>query len=207
MNFTLITAGGITMIPLSIIAIVALAIIIDKLFFIKKFSKYPEKLAEIIETYNFDWKIFSQELKKINHKNYYYKFFKVLDENKSRPTWWLESRASDEAKIIEKNLNNNLWILETITTSAPLLGLLGTIFGMMSSFKIIGANDIINPNGVTAGVAESLIATAFGLIIALITLCAFNYFSKIQNQIIDDLERLGTKIIEHLKIDNKIHEN
>ena len=81
MNFTIITAGGITMIPLSIIAIVALAIIFDKLFFIKKFSKYPEKLAEIIETYDFDWKNFSQELKKINHKNYYYKFFKVLDEN------------------------------------------------------------------------------------------------------------------------------
>ena len=58
------------MIPLSIIAIVGLAIIFDKLFFIKKFSKYPEKLAEIIETYDFDWK--NLRVSKATYFNCYY---------------------------------------------------------------------------------------------------------------------------------------
>ena len=84
---------------------------------------------------------------------------------------------------------------------------MGTIFGMSSSFKIIGTTDIVNPNGVSAGVAESLIATAFGLIIALIAFCSYNYFSKINNQLIDDFERYGTRLIDHIKIDKTPHEN
>jgi biopolymer transport protein ExbB len=85
-----------------------------------------------------------------------------------------------------------------------LIGLLGTIIGMMSSFKIIGNNNLLNPQGVTAGVAESLIATGFGLAIAIIALFAFNFFSRQQNYTIDEMERLANKLIDHIKIDRKI---
>ena len=112
--------------------------------------------------------------------------------------------AINQAKKFEKKFTNNFWILETIITSAPLLGLLGTIFGMCSSFKIIGDNNTLNVNGITAGVAESLIATAFGLIIALLALGFFNYFNKVQNNIIDDMEMLGDKIIKNIRLE---HEN
>lgn len=197
----IIKLGGLVMIPLSAMAIIALAIIFDKIFYYQKHVKISKKFFNLIETYNFDWQKFNQQLQKLNQKNCYHKFFKIIFENKTKPIWWLESRAIDEAKQIEKDLNSMLWILETIITSAPLLGLLGTIMGMMSSFKIIGNQGIVNPTGITAGVAESLIATGFGLIIAIIALFAFNYFIKIQNQTIDELERLGTRIIDHLKID------
>jgi biopolymer transport protein ExbB len=75
---------------------------------------------------------------------------------------------------------------------------------MSSSFKIIGDNSSLNFNGITAGVAESLIATAFGLIIAMIALGFFNYFNKVQNNILDDMEMLGGKIIKNLRLE---HEN
>ena len=52
-------------------------------------------------------------------------------------------------------------------TAAPLLGLLGTIIGMMHSFRLIGGQGVVNPTGVTGGVAQALIATAIGLVIAL----------------------------------------
>ena len=77
---------------------------------------------------------------------------------------------------------------------------------MMSSFKIIGNSNIINPTAVTAGVAESLIATGFGLIIAIIALFAFNFFSRKQDQIIDEMERLGSKLIDHIKIDRNLQD-
>jgi biopolymer transport protein ExbB len=197
----IIKLGGLVMIPLSAMAIIALAIIFDKIFYYQKHVKISKRFFDLIETYNFDWQKFNQQLQKLDQQNCYRKFFRLIFENKTKPIWWLESRAIDEAKQIEKQLNSLLWILETIITSAPLLGLLGTIMGMMSSFKILGNEGIINPTGITAGVAESLIATGFGLIIAIIALFAFNYFIKLQNQTIDDLERLGTRIIDHLKID------
>jgi biopolymer transport protein ExbB len=203
--FNLLQAGGITMIPLSILAIIALAIIFDKIFFYRKLVKIPQDLTNIIEKYKFDWQLLKDNLEKLPIENCYRKFFSIIIEahqqSEKIPIWWIESRAGDEAKIIEKKLNQNLWILETIITTSPLLGLLGTIIGMMSSFKIIGIDNIANTTGITAGVAESLIATGFGLLIAIIALFAFNYFSKQQSQTIDEMERLATKLIDHIKID------
>jgi biopolymer transport protein ExbB len=203
--FNLLQAGGITMIPLSILAIIALAIIFDKIFFYRKLVKIPQDLTNIIEKYKFDWQLLKDNLEKLPIENCYRKFFSIIIEahqqSEKIPIWWIESRAGDEAKIIEKKLNQNLWILETIITTSPLLGLLGTIIGMMSSFKIIGIDNIANTSGITSGVAESLIATGFGLLIAIIALFAFNYFSKQQSQTIDEMERLATKLVDHIRID------
>ena len=81
-------------------------------------------------------------------------------------------------------------MLETIVTAAPRLGLLGTIAGMMHAFNLIGANGLVDPTGVTGGVAQALIATALGLFIAVIALFAFNFFSRRQSQVLDEMERL-----------------
>jgi len=197
--------GGVMVYPLSLLCIFAIALIVDKILFYKKLVRLPKKLRDIIETYDFSWSELEAELSRLATENSYRKFFIVILQNKKRPIWWLESRAADEAKIIEKNLSKSLWILETIVTVAPLLGLLGTIVGMMSSFKLIGENTLINPVGVTGGVAEALIATAFGLFIAIFSLFAFNYFSRQQDQVMDELERLGTRVIDHIKLD--AHEN
>lgn len=198
-----IKLGGAIIYPLLGLCLIATALIIDKILLYRNLTHLPKKLFDLIETYDFKWNEFELELSKLKAKNFYSRFFKIILKNKNNPIWWLESRAIDEAKIIEKNLNNGLWILETIITASPLLGLLGTIFGMMGSFKIIGTSGLVNPAGVTAGVAESLIATAFGLFIAVFSLFAFNYFSKKNDQVLDELERLGTRIIDHIKLDKK----
>ncbi|HEY6334659.1 MAG TPA: MotA/TolQ/ExbB proton channel family protein, partial [Alphaproteobacteria bacterium] len=127
----------------------------------------------------------------------------VIVENRHHPAWWVESRAADEASLIEKALGRWLWILETIVTAAPLLGLLGTITGMVRAFKLFGNQGLVDPGGVTGGVAEALIATAVGLFVALVALFAFNYFSYRQAQVMDEMERLGTRMIDHIRLDRK----
>lgn len=195
--------GGVIMYPLIILFIMAIALIIDKILIYKKLVKLPKDLLELIETYGFSWNELEEKLKNLPSQNYYRRFFSVISQNKSRPIWWLESRAGDEVKLIEKSLAGGLWILETIVTVAPLLGLLGTIAGMMDSFKLIGDDTLINPTGVTAGVAQALIATAFGLGIAIFSLFAFNYFSRRQDQFLDELERLGTRMTDHIRLDRE----
>ncbi len=200
-TLTALKLGGAMMYPLSLLCIVAIALIFDKILFYKKLVNLPKSLFNLIETYDFNWGDLETQLSKLEGDNTYRKFFSAILQNKKRPTWWIESRAADEAKLIEKKLAQGLWILETITTAAPLLGLLGTIIGMMSSFKLIGEDGLVNPAGVTGGVAEALIATAFGLAIAVFSLFAFNYFSRRQDQVLDELEQLGTRIIDHIKLD------
>jgi len=98
-------------------------------------------------------------------------------------------------------MSRGLWVLETIVTAAPLLGLLGTITGMMQSFNIIGSSELVAPSQVTAGVAQALIATALGLLIAVISLFAFNLFARIQSHSLDTMERLGTRLVDHIRLD------
>ena len=96
-----------------------------------------------------------------------------------------------------------LWALETIVTAAPLLGLLGTISGMIRAFKLFGSEGLVDPRGVTGGVAEALIATAVGLFIALVALFAFNFFSQRQAQVMDAMEQLGGRLVDHVRLDQE----
>jgi biopolymer transport protein ExbB len=115
----------------------------------------------------------------------------------------VESRAAEEATLIEQALGRWLWILETIVTAAPLLGLLGTITGMIRAFHLFGTEGLVDPRGVTGGVAEALIATAVGLFIALIALFAFNYFSHRLAEVMDEMEQLGTRVVDSIRLEEK----
>jgi biopolymer transport protein ExbB len=84
-------------------------------------------------------------------------------------------------------LDRSLWVLDTVITLAPLLGLFGTIIGMFGAFSVLG--DVQNAaSQVTGGIAEALIATAFGLLIAMVGLVFFNGLSTKVRMIVHQLE-------------------
>ena len=195
-----IKAGGAVVYPLFFLGIIAIAIILDKIYVYYRFLEINPSLMLLIESYGFDWEALNIGIKELGPNNYYTRFIQVILENKSHPSWWVESRANDESQLIEKALSRYLWVLETIVTAAPLLGLLGTITGMMHSFQLFGGSGLVDPTGVTGGVAQALIATGIGLFIAIIALFAFNYFSKQQAHVLDELERIGTRLLDNIRL-------
>src|SRR4029077_17987181 len=142
-------------------------------------------------------------LGELGPRNYLGRFFRVIADNRTRPAWWVESRATEQASLVEQSLGRWLWVIETIVTAAPLLGLLGTITGMIRAFKLFGAEGLVDPRGVTAGVAEALIATGVGLFIALFALFAFNYFSHRQARVMDEMEQFGTRLVDAIRLSEK----
>jgi biopolymer transport protein ExbB len=205
MNFSTILdtlhLGGIAIYPLVLLGFIMTVIILDKAIVHVRYGRLPPSLLTLVETFGFDWQAFQKELGSLPPQNFYLRFLTTIYDNRARPAWWVESRAGDEARLIDKELNRGQWVLETIVTGAPLIGLLGTIVGMMGSFKIIGTNGLVKPEEVTGGVAEALIATACGLLIALIALFAFNFFTRRNAQMLDEMERLGTRMVDHIRID------
>jgi biopolymer transport protein ExbB len=198
-----LNVGGAMIYPLIALSIIAMAIILDKAYLYLVRTRLPGNIVGTIERFGFEWEDLENRLGAVGHRNYARRFLNVITENRDRPPWWIESRAADEATFIERSLRQWLWVLETIVTAAPLLGLLGTITGMIRAFNLFGAQGLVDPAGVTGGVAQALIATAVGLFVALIALFAFNFISSRQAQFMDEMERLGTRLVDHIRLDSE----
>jgi len=107
----------------------------------------------------------------------------------------MEERGTREASYLTRHLG----VLDTVITIAPLLGLLGTVTGMISAFHVMAAKEgISTPMAITGGVAEALIATATGLAIAIFTLIGYNHIQEKIKHTIADIEAHGTALVNVL---------
>lgn len=95
------------------------------------------------------------------------------------------------ATILIHRMHEGLRYLDTIVTLSPLLGLLGTVLGMIQSFQVLNVKEG-NMNVITGGVAEALVATAFGLIVAVLALCIHSYLIYRLDRSVTTLEEWGS---------------
>jgi biopolymer transport protein ExbB len=91
---------------------------------------------------------------------------------------------------IDKRISKRLWILDTIVTAAPLLGLLGTIFGIMETFNSLAAGGVSDSAAVSRGIGTALIATAIGIATALLGLLGNNVLGRRAHVLMEDFKSL-----------------
>lgn len=106
----------------------------------------------------------------------------------------MANRMDEAIMLVAPRLDQRLWVLDTIVTLAPLLGLFGTIIGMFHAFSIL-AKPGHAPAQVTGGVADALVATACGILIAMLGLAAFNMLSNQVRLILHQLETLKIMVL------------
>ena len=106
----------------------------------------------------------------------------------------IQDAGSEEIPYLEKRLK----ILGTITAIAPLIGLLGTVVGMIKAFNVITVQGVGNPGALAGGIAVALYTTAFGLSIAIPSLIFYNYFMHRTDKIIRRLESVSREFMEFL---------
>ena len=163
--------GGLVMYPLALLSFVALAIFFERMLYFRGIDTDMERLKKLLD-YIAD-----------RDSN------GVAEMAKEKPTdavllaqSYLSSKQEQQDKVqnLETQVNfksmgynDNLAFLSIIITLAPLLGLLGTILGIISSFKVFDLQNGANQFAITSGVGEALIATAFGLIVAMFALVLY----------------------------------
>jgi len=99
-----------------------------------------------------------------------------------------------EANHMIQRMNKYMPVLDTMITVAPLLGIFGTVLGIIGSFKILGSSGIADPKLVTSGIAQALITTATGLGISIIAVIPYNYFNTRINRAIHVMEKYATNL-------------
>lgn len=191
--------GGWVIYPLSVLAILAIAIVIDRSYVFGRFARTPGASTPAATDRSTPGPA-DQALDSLPAGHVFRRLSVPLADPRSAPIWYREAKTEAIAATIERDMSKGFWVLETIVTAAPLLGLLGTIVGMMHSFQLFGGNGLVNPGGVTGGVAQSLVATAVGLVVALFSLFAFNYFSRRLERLMDELESFANELISEMRL-------
>ncbi len=170
----LILKGGPVMYPLLICSLISLTITIERIiFWSNEKRRMDRKLLD--EIFGEIEKGFYEKAVSLGNKSKDYMIKIVcyaLTHHKSSRINMLEMAADDE---IDK-MKRGMAILDTIITMAPLLGILGTVTGIIISFDFLGKAGVEDPKAVTGGIAQALITTAAGLTVALATIVPYNYF-------------------------------
>ncbi|WLS77541.1 MotA/TolQ/ExbB proton channel family protein [Erwinia pyri] len=102
----------------------------------------------------------------------------VMDQATARDREALSDLTEQQYLNCKPSLNRGIWLLETIVTAAPLLGLLGTVMGIIDTFKALAASGVSDPGQVSAGMGTALNATALGIAIALLCLLGNNFLQS-----------------------------
>jgi biopolymer transport protein ExbB/TolQ len=178
--------GGFIMYPLLIFSVAIWVVAIQKILFLNSFTrqymKVDEDLQRSIQAKKFEdfkWIVngASHAIKR-PHEVLIEDFYESKDQMNDR----LNRRLSETTATLKKNL----WILGTIGSSAPFVGLFGTVLGIMESFKEIGETGKSGFSVVASGISEALVATAAGIIVAVIAVMFYNYFQTKVAQIAAD---------------------
>jgi len=189
--------------PLLICSIITVATALERLFFIirertRRKPQLVEKILERVEHHDLDGAI------KIGNDNRDF-VARVLTFALAHRAESFSSAVLRAANLELKKFNRGLAVLDTIVTLAPLLGLLGTVTGMIHAFGLLGTQQLDAPEAITGGIAQALIATAFGLSIAITALIPFNYLNARLEEARHDIEDAATQLELHLEQCKECH--
>lgn len=181
--FKIIQDGGLIMLPLLLLSLAAWIVFFERLYFMYQFKAQFRLLAQKARKLIGDKKL--QEARGLCHNVHPLigtPFLVVFEDPDLSSEAW-NSRMGRRLKETQAGLKRYLWILGTIASSAPFIGLFGTVVGIIKSFESIASTGKSGFAVVSAGLGEALIATAAGIIVAVIAVIFYNYFQNRLSQL------------------------
>jgi biopolymer transport protein ExbB len=195
----MILAGRYMMIPIILASLVGMAVLIERIYVLRQRSIIVPEIAEAVMTLSASQDLsvayaicerrpgpFATLVKSgLDHSNNDWTIIRDV----------LEETGRQEAT----RLTRRLGVLETVAAVSPLLGLLGTVLGMIRVFATISAAGLGNPETLSSGISEAMVTTAAGLIIGIPALVAYNWLNGRADRIIFDLEFYSSKVLDTLR--------
>lgn len=187
--FAVLAKGGLVMIPLALCSVMALAVAIERAVRWLRLGGSSEADKVLAAAAKGDW----DEATRTGERSAS-PIARVLAAGLRHPGRAAAAAMQAAAQDELAKLRRYLPLLDTIITLAPLLGLLGTVTGMISAFGIMSQGGLNQPTAITGGVGEALVATASGLAVAIGALVPFNFFQRRAEAMGETIERYGSRL-------------
>jgi biopolymer transport protein ExbB len=197
--FEILKTGGLIMIPLVLASIVMIGIILERFWSLRMSAVVPPKLGAEVRQWARTAKIEKDHVEKLRTNSPLGAVLASVVANRQRSRDVIRDKAEAAGRQVVHQLNRYLNTLGTIAIISPLLGLLGTVSGLIKMFLVITTAGIGDANALAGGIGEALVATAFGLCVACVGYLFHRYFKGHVLNLAMALEREATLLMDSLE--------
>jgi biopolymer transport protein ExbB len=197
--FEIVQAGGIMMGPIILASIVAAAIFLERLWTLQSKRVLPNELTQKVWRWVEQRQIQDKHIVALQQNSPLGKILAAGLLNRYRDRTVIRESIEDTGRHVVHELERFIGTLGTIASLSPLMGLLGTVFGMIRTFNAITTAGIGNPASLAGGIAEALITTAAGLTVAIPALLAYKYLRGRVQALVVQMEKEAMKLVEALE--------
>ncbi|HPG38632.1 MAG TPA: MotA/TolQ/ExbB proton channel family protein [bacterium] len=194
--------GGVVMIPLFLCSLLGLTIVVEKMFSLRRSKILIPEIIAVVDSINSidDIKLATTICQK--NTGPFANIILTGLHNQALPIDDIKELINDEGRQQVRILERGLPLLETLAGVSPLLGLLGTVFGMIKVFNVISVQGSGQAGLLAGGISEALITTAAGLVVGIPMLVAYHYYTNRAENYIMDIEKYSTRLIQKIRIIN-----
>jgi biopolymer transport protein ExbB len=204
--FEIVQAGGIMMGPIILASIVAAAIFLERLWTLQSKRVLPAELTQKVWRWVEQQQIQDKHIAALQQNSPLGKILAAGLMNRYRDRTVIRESIEDTGRHVVHELERFIGTLGTIASLSPLMGLLGTVFGMIRTFNAITTAGIGNPASLAGGIAEALITTAAGLTVAIPALLAYKYLRGRVQALVVQMEKEAMKLVEAIEAQAQANE-
>lgn len=194
----LIKAGGWVMWPILLCSIIALAIIVERFWSLQRKRTAPHNLVNQIWQWARDGQLDAARVQELRRNSPLGRILAAGLVNRRHEREVMKEAIEEVGRHVAHELDRFLNTLGTIASISPLLGLLGTVLGMIKVFTVITTEGVGDASILASGIAEALITTAAGLMVAIPALLFYRYFRGRVDELVMTMEQEALKLVEAL---------
>ena len=192
----IVRAGGWVMVPIIACSIIAAAIVLERLWTLQPKRVLPVNLAEQVRDWISNDELDPAHLQRLHQSSPLGQMLAAGLANRHKPREVIKESIEDAGRHAVHELERYLSSLGTIASISPLLGLLGTVFGMIKVFAAISTAGVGSPGALAGGISEALITTAAGLSIAIPAMIAYRWLRARVDGLVIQMEKETIKFLE-----------
>jgi biopolymer transport protein ExbB len=194
----IIKAGGPVMWPLIVLSIVAAAILLERLWTLQERRVIPPDLRQKVWKLVESGQLNERHITALAENSALGQILAAGLANRHRPREFIKEAIEDTGRHVVHELERFLNMLGTIAAVSPLLGLLGTVTGIIVAFNAITHTGVGDPKVLSGGIGQALITTATGLIVAIPALMGYRYLRGRVDALVIEMEKEALKLVQAL---------